>query len=306
MKRFLILTLVVAMLLTGCVFNPDSVRQSHSEPEPAPEEPASETVNDWLLPHEQEAADETPEPEAQPEPEVQPEPAPAAQPQPAPQTVYDQLLTTDQGRYTVNIFLSNFSEQGFHLGYVWPTDAGSTFYSANGDIMEMVAFAWINGKINENAVDLVDVGGEYYYGVDLSTIDYLVNRYFGRRVTELDIRPLEQYGYTFYRYIDGKVCCPAADGETYNTLTITDQMTDLGDGTYRADFHTYTVAIDGSGALIDVGGPVTDKTLYELTAAEAGSHWGLSVSGSGSAVVRPFTTVNGTQTYQLVSYTLYS
>lgn len=301
-QRILILGLVLALLLTGCGLLPEQVRQSHEQEPvtetPVTEEPTAQMPTDGTLPHEQgETAQRDPEPEpTQPQQPVQP-----VQPTPTPEPVTVNPLDTAQGRYTVNIFLSNFSEQGFPA--FWSrTGDGATFITATADPMQIVAFAWLNGKINENACEMIEYGGEYYYGVDMATIDRLAYRYFGRHVTDLEVRPLELYGYTFYQMIDGKVCCPAADGDTYNHMTVTETVTDNGDGTYRADFYVYEVEIAGDGSLIDVGGPVTDKSLYELTVAQADAHWGLTRSGSGRAVIRPYTTPNGTPTYQLVSY----
>lgn len=317
MKKLMILLLVLALVLTGCRMSPEGMRQAHGEAEAVPEtavdepvgtpvdEPVTEPTGDGMLPHEQTPSTQDPEepeePEIREETDAQRQPQPQPQPTPAP---VDPLATA-KGRYTVNIFLSNFSEQGFHHGAWWPTDTASKFITASADPMEMISFAWLNGKINENACEFVEYQGESYYGIDMTTIDALTYRYFGRHVSASDVYPIEKGGYWFFQLIDGKLCCLAADGDTYNALTVTDSLTALGDGTYRADFHVYSVEITGDDSLVSIGGTVTDKTLYELTAAQAASHWGLAAMDSGTAVIRPYTTPGGTATYQLVSYQIY-
>ena len=302
MKKLLIITLILALLLCAC--------GSRTSQPPEPQMP------DWLekQPEPEPAPEaEEPEPEPEPAPEATPEPTPeAVQPTPAPApapapdpTPAVQGLDTVQGRYTMNIFLSNFSEQGFHLGYAWPCEQGSTFYSSDADSMELVSFCWINAKINETLPDLVEYEGNHYYAIDLGMIDSLAWRYFGRSISAGDIRPVDMYDMPGYFLLDGQVCLPAADGDTYNALSIANSMTSLGDGLYQVDFGVYYAEI-GDGGIVDVGGPITDKSVYELTAQQAADHWALTYAYSGTAVVRQYITPGGTNTFQLVSYTAYN
>ena len=203
-------------------------------------------------------------------------------------------------RYEINIFLSNFSEQWFHEGALWDDQPGNeVFYSDQAAVEEIVDFVWLFAKINRGSqMEVVHNGGVSYYAFELGTLDSLAQRFFGRTLSETELRSMDM---EYYALLDGMVCGPAADGETYMNMTVTDRMVDLGDGTMGVDFTIYS-----AWAFADAGGYVDNKELYYLTGEQARSLSDLELHLKGTAVVRPQTLENGRESYQLVSYELYN
>lgn len=216
-------------------------------------------------------------------------------------------------QYRINLFLSNFSEQWFHEGWVWQSsqsrDDLGEFVSKDADPMELVSFAWLYAKINLGDYETVWQADAPYYGVSLDTINTVCKRFFDRSITQTDIVPIPfADGWYDYDYclIDGMVCRPAADGESYNHMTVANEMYDLGDATYGVYFHIYSISDMGrDNSIVLAGGIVQDKSVYYYTDADAAANSYFSYYRSGYAEVRPYTTVGGTESYQLLSYVLY-
>lgn len=229
--------------------------------------------------------------------ETQPPQTEAATQPTAPESVPLELSPAE--RCEINIFLSNFSEQWFHEGSLWDDDpSNQVFYADTGSVAQIVDFAWIFAKLNLNEeLEVVVHDGNYYYGFKLGILDPIAERFFGRTLTEAELGSMES---EYYFLLDGLVCGPAADGETYMNMTVTERMYDLGDGTLRAEF-----AIYDAWAFADVGGTVFGKDLYYLTGEQAQIDPDLQLHLKGTAVVRPQTLDNGQESYMLVSYELY-
>ncbi len=202
------------------------------------------------------------------------------------------LEPTPEERCELNIFLSHFSEQWFHEAYRWDDNTpNEVFYADTGSVTEIVDFVWLFAKINRNAeLELVASGDDYYYGFKLDVLNAIAERFFGRTLTEADLQAAES---EYYFLLDGMVCGPAADGETYTNMTITEELYDLGDGTLRAEFAIYEAwAFAG-----------TD--VYCLTGEQARNDPNLVMHLKGAAVLRPHTLEDGGESYRLVSYELY-
>lgn len=257
------------------------------------------------LPETTPATTAAPEPTQAPQPtETQPlpteavtEPAPTEAPtQPAEP---EPVALSPKERYEINVFLSNFSEQWFQESALWDEDpSNQVFYADRGSTAQIVEFAWIFAKLNLNEeLEVVDHGGNTYYGFKLGILEPITERFFGRTLTDAQLHTM---GSGYYFLLDGMICGPAADGETYMNMTVTEEMYDLGDGTLRAEFAVYD-----AWAYADVGGTVFGKDLYYLTGEQARIDPDLQFYLKGAAVVRPQTLANGRESYQLVSYELY-
>ncbi len=221
-------------------------------------------------------------------------------------------ISTDE-RYKINIFLSNFSEQNFCESYVQDEETNeythvlNDFDAATADIMELVGFAYAHAKINMNVLEQFTYDGYPYYGIPFSTIKSITENFFGRPLEQTDIQTGQWNEYWGYSGIllDGFVCYPAADGATYNNMTVVEKMYDLGDGTIEIPFNIYTVTdIGADGSIALIAGAIQDKSVYYFTPDDAESHPYFEHHLSGVAVVRPHTTDYGAQSYQLISYQL--
>ena len=202
-------------------------------------------------------------------------------------------------RCEINIFLSNFSEQWFHEAFRWDDDTpNEVFYADTGSITEIVDFVWLFAKLNcYSELEMVLSGDDYYYGFKLGVLNSIAERFFGRSLTEADLQAAES---EYYFLLDGMVCGPAADGETYMNMTVTEELYDLGNGTLRAEF-----AIYDAWAFAELGDPVSGTDLYCLTGEQARNDPNLVLHLKGAAVLRPHTLADGRESYQLVSYELY-
>lgn len=276
----LILTLTAA-ILCGC-----GGSQYATAPQPSTTVAAPE-------PTETPAPTETQPPQT--EAPTQP-PETAAPMEPAPVLVD---ITPDD-RYALNTFLSNFSEQWFHEGYVWyKTRSDTTFRSDSAEVKDIVGFVWLHAKINcYSDLEVVQNGDNYYYAFKLSLLSASAERFFGRTLNEAEL-PTDESADFFL--LDGMVCGPAADGESYTNMTVTEQVYDLGDGTFMAEFTIYD-----AWALAERDEAAFEEDVYYLTGGEARNHPDLTQHLTGAAVIRPHTLEDGQKTYQLVSYELFT
>lgn len=279
MKHMLrILAITMAMvLLTGCSSgSAPQTTEPGAETQPAAEAIPAETT----LPVETTLPIETTLP---PQTTAPTEP-------PAPKPTMKQVELTENGRYEINIFLSNFSEQGFaEVGF---------FRSADADLYNLLHFVWCNVRYNTRECKTVEKGSEYYYGIPLESINKRAQRFFGRSITGADI---ENAGPEF-RLIDGMVCCPPADGDTYMEMTVADALYDLGDGTMRADFTVYTPTLKAEYDGVTSVGGINEKFIYYYTPQEAVDSGYFEPYATGTALVKPKTLDNGRESYELVTY----
>lgn len=176
-----------------------------------------------------------------------------------------------EGRRRINIFLSNFSEAFF----------GDLDQSNKRDL---IFFAYLHNKINSHTYIKAD---GYYYFISAARVDETLTRFFGKSIEHGSVHDFEYRNNAYYT--------PAADGESYNSFTVANEMYDMGDGTYLVYFTVYELDLD---VYFDSG---ISNQYYELTPWGAASRSDLTHSYNGSAVVRDYDG-GSFQSYQIVNY----
>ena len=220
---------------------------------------------------------------------VPPTPAPptAAPPTAAPPTAapVGPVDLSGEQLYRINIFLSNFSEQG--------AQSFTTATVADDYLLRLVE---IYCKINHPG--LVEyVGSEECLSLD--NMNLYLKRFFGRTVNPYDGAEYLLDAWNTFRYKDGYFRFPAASGESYNKFTIVYDMTANGDGTYTVDFQVYELGLEEYWNT-----PGIDNSFYWMNNDQAGdlvwAYRAMPIQG-GTAIVRDYT-FNGHATYQILSY----
>ena len=171
-------------------------------------------------------------------------------------------------RRKINIFLSNFAEQGFAC---YPADDA-----------ELLDFVYIYCKINRNKALLSNT--ESYY-VTQATVDDILTRFFGKTVkpgTDYKV-----YG-SELTYQDGNYYWPLADGVMYDYVAIATDMRKNTNGTYTVQFDIYE-AFEVSSL----------KDCYYMSPAEAAGNSKMHKIASGQAVVKDYAPKDS---YQIISY----
>ena len=184
--------------------------------------------------------------------------------------------------YRINIFLSNFSEQGF---------ATYTSY----DAYAMVHFAYLHNKINKPDNVRYD-SGSYCFTISGDTVDQTLYRFFGETAEHANLSKTYSGGYTeTIEYHDGAYYFPAASGEFYGYISVATSVYRNGDGTYLVGFDVYALDMDTYN---NYG---ISSDYYYLTATTVPSRNDLSYCYSGVALVSDYNGGNYTS-YQLLSY----
>lgn len=221
------------------------------------------------------------------------------------------LVLSQDEQYGINIFLSNFSEQWFNESYVWDEQnddyvlVTDKFESKNADTMQLVDFACLYAKINMSETEFIQYNGYSYEGVSINTVNSLTQRFFGQTVNLEDIRVGEFNEYIGYTtvVIDDKVCRPAADGKTYNNMAVAEQVYDLHDGTLQVNFIIYSISDE---EIAPIASTIQDKSVYYFTPEQANANSSFKYHLSGTAVIEPYTSSDGKESYQLISYEVVS
>ena len=255
MKRFWLITMILAVgLLTACGSN---------------EEPAEEA--EVKVEEVEEQVEETEETEEAP-----------------PVQTKKEWNLDAEGRYKINIFLSNFSEQGFNeYDYVNNLENLKTFdvKEINADQLLEYSFTW--HSINRPK-SVVYEGDSMYLTID--QINESLQRYFGVTLSK------DQIAGSGFSSDGNRVSKMAGFGASYPEISIIKSMTDNGDGTYHVEFGIFTVEESSTG-----GNIVADKSVYYMEYAEAVMVDGISSYGSGEAIVKPYK--NGDiDSYNLIRY----
>ena len=171
-------------------------------------------------------------------------------------------------RRKINIFLSNFAEQGFAC---YPADDA-----------ELLDFVYIYCKINRNKALLSNT--ESYY-VTQATVDDILTRFFGKTVkpgTDYKV-----YG-SELTYQDGNYYWPLADGVMYDYVAIATDMRKNANGTYTVQFDIYE-AFEVNSL----------KDCYYMSPSEAAGNSRMHKIASGQAVVKDYAPKDS---YQIISY----
>ncbi len=193
-----------------------------------------------------------------------------------------QLTPSEQ--YEINVFLSNFAEQGF---YDYPG-------SGPDHVTRMANFAHMYCKINDRSgIEYMQDNGSSYETVSLDKVNKILDRFFGETLTAAEAGSGYESDWGFYR--DGRFWYPAADGESYNTLAVADYMDEVYDGVYFVSFTVYELDLD-----VYFGEGLT-RAYYELTPEAASASSVLDPVGYGAAIVAPYD-LDGRATYQLLEY----
>ncbi len=228
---------------------------------------------------------------------------------------YQEITISESVQYRANIFLSNFSELHFNEIGSWDnamqkyTYLPSSFVTEDADPVDMLEFCWLNIKANSySQVETLSYDSCSYYGIHIDSINYTCERFFDTTLSPSQIpgSPINEYGYYDLLWIGDYICKPAADGASYTNMTVANKIYDMHNGLYLVDFTIYSVNDLGSdGSVASIGGVISDKSVYYFTSADATTCSFLSYHLNGTAVVRPYVTPNGTDSYQLVSYDLF-
>lgn len=205
---------------------------------------------------------------------------PVTQPPTEPEVKEKVLTLTDEEQYIINIFLSNFSEQHF-----------PSYDSSNVSDDTLVQFAYLHNVINNNDALEID-HNTYDASFTLDTINTTLDRYLGKSISP-------EEGDTFathYRYSSGRIYCPMASGASYGIMTVVDTLTDLGDGTLRADFVVYSIDELNTG-----GNKITDKSVYYYTKEDVENNAQFIYEYEGNAILKR-KNYAGVNTYELITY----
>lgn len=137
------------------------------------------------------------------------------------------VTMSQQEQYEANLFLSNFSEQGF-----------KDYDPSEINVGQIVSYAHLYDKINYHQ------GIGYQSGYETMNIDH-VNVILKRF---LDVELSEKQASTFQTehayYENGTFYFQAADGQAHNMLTIVDTLKKDKDGIYHFDFYIYELDIN--------------------------------------------------------------
>lgn len=206
------------------------------------------------------------------------------------ETVIVPMSLSEDEQYEINIFLSNFSEQGFNMyNEVEKVVVTEDFHVDHANVNQLVQFAFEMFDINIwNELSFLDGGDSMALTVD--QVCDKVNRYFALTLTPEDVAACG------YAKEGNYVKKPYAVGDSHPEFTIVSEMLDQGDGTYLAKFKIFVLEEAATG-----GNMVADKSVYAMTEAEANAADGVSYYGYGKAVVKPYQ-VNGKDSYQLIAY----
>ena len=215
---------------------------------------------------------------------------------PVPETV-EPLPLSAQRQYEANLFLSNFSEQGFGQ-----RPGAGTFVSSEASVAQL--FSW--AKINKRSA--ISYEGNYEVMTREDYVD-IVRRYF-----DLDAVPepaegadfsaefgMGRYDWDHCWYENGRFYYPAADGESHTCFSVADSA-ETADGRYtRFRFTIYALDLqiywDNNGI---------PDAYYHLTPSEAAARVAageISLVGTGTADAGTFyLESSGRQSWRLLRY----
>jgi len=189
----------------------------------------------------------------------------------------DSILEDADVQKRINIFLSNFVEQGF-LEY--PCQ----------DEFSLLKYACLFSQINDPGMITYRGGNPCMSKGD---VDDILNRFFDTTVdpgagemTFYSQQDLEE----FVTYDSGTYEFTIDDGINGNYFAIAYDMSDNGDGTYTVFFDIYEA---DSGSM---------SGYYAMSAEEILEEEDVDWYGLGEAVVQDYVRPNGVEAYQLLSY----
>ncbi len=194
----------------------------------------------------------------------------------------EQVEITDDMQKKLNLFISNFAEQGM-----------SFIDMSEPDPYKIGYFAYKWTYINKNA-DVKVEGSDYTISYDI--IKQLADKYLDIDLKKEDLTPFESLGQYGDYFKDGNYYIPAADGETYTGLAIVTSAEDIGGDALRVEFVVYHYDLD---AYWDNDEKIPSE-IYTLTAREANETPLLEETDRGYAKVKKVG-----DSYRLQFYELY-
>ena len=203
----------------------------------------------------------------------------------------DNESSTQEERYKINIFLSNFSEQWFNEYDPITYETINTEFTIdriNPSQLISFAFFWYN----LNSWRSIEITEDFMAALTFDQINEKTERYFGVTLSRDDFT---QSG---YEVRGNKIVQPYGVGESYPNFTVANEIVDNGNGPYLVSFKIYSLKDAMFG-----GDRVSEKEWYYLTEAEASDSFDLEYYVSGYATVRKYQQSN-VDSYQLVSYCL--
>lgn len=259
---------------------PAATAESPGPEDLAPSPPPATEIIVITPPHAETPVTPAPEP-ATPSPvPITPAPAPTTAPASAGAVKLEGDLL-----YRINIFLSNFSEQG-----------AVSFNAATAADDYLIRLVEIYCKINHRSC-IIYLNGEEC--LSLEDANLYLNRFFGRTISPYNGAEYLLDAWNSFRYQDGYFRFPAADGESYNKFTVVYEMDANTDGTYTVQFQIYELGLEEYWNT-----PGVDNSFYRLNTDQAAALvWDYRIRPvqGGTAVVRDYT-FNGRATYQILSY----
>ena len=211
-------------------------------------------------------------------------------------------LTATQ-QYEANIFLSNFSEQGFASGTDGPFDT-----KAAGEA-ELFSFAHRWAKINRRSA--ISYSGSYEV-MTLAAVNEILERYLEG---DCALNPAEGTDYSAALgmghfdwdhcwYSGGCFYYPAADGESYNCFTVVTEKLQYPSGLSTLCFTVYE--LDLSLYWEHNGIPAEYYRLTPAEAAQRAQKGEITPMRMGEALCSPWLlTAQNRESYRLLRYELY-
>lgn len=207
--------------------------------------------------------------------------------------VSDNLLPqmSDDERYILNIFLSNFSEIQF-----------GNFDAAAPNRDQLIYFGCFHNSRNHTtaAEYISDSEAEKYvylepdyihacYKVSGDSVNNTLERYIGIKAEHGDATVPTKWGFNWYMGYSGGYYYfdSGEEGVAMYYYSTADSIRRRGDGNYIVSFHSY---VTGDG---------DTKKLYSATPGTAPNYGRLI--GTGTAVISPYN-YNGTETYRMLVY----
>ena len=164
---------------------------------------------------------------------------------------------------------------------------------------QVLNFVHIHLKLNSrSAISYENVGDACYETFTVEKAQSVVGRYFAYLLTEESCEalpnPPSSYSGSGPFYQRGKICYPAADGESYNLIGIVDSITNNPEGTATIKFTIYSIDLNTYNNL-DANGI---RAYYKLTPAQAAADGTLTAVTTGTAVAD----IGQSGSYHLISY----
>ena len=181
---------------------------------------------------------------------------------------YVMVDITPEMQKKMNVFLSNFAEQGV-----------SYYDYGHPDMYKVGNFAYMWSYINKNSD--VKIEGEYYT-VSFDVIKKLADKYLGLTLTKDDLKGIESVGPYGDYFKNGNYYIPAADGESYTGLAIVESAEDVVGGNLRLDFRVYSLDLD----IYWDNDQSIPKKYYGMTFKEADASPDLTEVDMGYAIVK--------------------